>query len=153
VKNLTAVLRSAKGPSPLHLRSRSLVPLLGLLGALGCAKTEECTRARLTASDAWKTVMSQAGEARLTGSLDFEDLPGAKKAEHVKAFTQMEKQAEMVFTSFAYEKITWKTSDPARAATDQAFNGYFGKDNYKILSAALKTANDKYEAVAKACRD
>lgn len=97
--------------------------------------------------------MSQAGEARLTGSAAFEDLPETKRAEHVKAFTEMEKQAEMVFTSFAYDKITWKTSDPARAATDQAFESYFGKDDYKVLSAALKSANDKYEVAAKACRD
>ncbi len=153
MKKHTAVVQSAEGPSRQRSRAHLLVPLLALVGTLGCAKGEECTRARLAASDAWKTVMSQAGAARLNGSLEYEDLSDAKKAEHVKTFSQIEKQAEMVFTSFAYEKITWKTSDPARDAADQAFNGYFGKDNYKILSAALKTANAKYEAAAKACRD
>jgi len=128
-----------------------LVPLT-LLMNLGCENNEECTRARLAASDAWKTVTSQSGSARLNGWIGFEDLPEPKKAEHVKAFQQIEKQSEMVFASFAYEKITWKTSDPARDAATQAFNGYFAKDNFTTFAAALKTANERYESAAKACR-
>jgi hypothetical protein len=128
-------------------------PIFALLFTLACGKSEECTKARLEASDAWKTVVSQAAAARLNGGGAFEELPEAKKAEHVKAFQEIEKQSEMVHSSFNYEKITWKTSDPARAAAGQAFDGYFGKDTFTIFSAALKTANQRYEAAAKVCRD
>jgi hypothetical protein len=128
-------------------------PIIALLFMLGCGKNEECTKARLEASDAWKTVTSQAGAARLNGWIGFDELPEAKKAEHVKAFQEIEKQAEMVHSSFNYEKITWKTSDPARSEAAKAFDGYFAKDNFTIFAAALKTANQRYEQAAKACRD
>jgi hypothetical protein len=128
-------------------------PILTLLFTLACGRNEECTKARLEASDAWKTVTTQAASARLNGWIGFEEIADEKKAEHVKAFQEMEKQAEMVHSSFNYEKITWKTADPARDATGQAFGSYFGKDNFTLFAAALKTANERYEAAAKQCRD
>ena len=128
-------------------------PILALLFTLACGKNEECTKARLEASDAWKTVTTQAASARLNGWIGFEELPETKKAEHVKAFQEIEKQSEMVHSSFNYEKITWKTSDPARTEAGKAFEGYFGKENFTIFAAALKTANQRYESAAKLCRD
>lgn len=136
--------------NPLTTKS---APILALLSTLACGKNEECTKARLEASDAWKTVTTQAASARLKGWIGFEDLPQAKKAEHVKAFQEIEKQAEMVHSSFNYEKITWKTADPARSEATKAFDSYFGKENFTIFSAALKTANERYETTAKLCRE
>jgi len=124
-----------------------------VLFALGCDKGEDCTKARLATSDAWKSVMDQAGSAKLKGWSGYDDLSEPQKAEHVKAFTIIETQSDMVFKSFAYERITWKTSDPARAQANQTFNGYANRDNFSIFSAALKTANEKYEAASKVCRD
>jgi hypothetical protein len=135
------------------LATYQLAPILAFCFTIACGKNEECTKARLEASDAWKTVTAQAGAARLNGWIGFDELPEAKKAEHVKAFQEIEKQAEMVHSSFNYEKITWKTSDPARSETNKAFDGYFGKENFTIFAAALKTANQRYEHAAKACRD
>lgn len=138
-----------KNPLAMHKST----PILALFFTLACGKNEECTKARLEASDAWKTVVSQATAARLNGGGEFEDLPEAKKAEHVKTFQEIEKQSEMVYSSFNYEKITWKTSDPARTEADKTFAGYFGKDQFTIFAAALKTANQRYEAAAKVCRN
>ncbi|HEV8547696.1 MAG TPA: hypothetical protein VGQ57_01690 [Polyangiaceae bacterium] len=122
--------------------------------ALGCQKgAEECTKARMAASDAWKTVMSQAGNAKVNGWVGFDDLTESQKADSVKAWTGIETQSDMVFKSFAYERITWKTSDPAREETNRQFGGYFAKDNFSLFAAALKTANGKYDAAAKACRE
>jgi hypothetical protein len=59
----------------------------------------------------------------------------------------------MVFKSFAFEKITWKTADPAREEANRTFNTYFARDNFTVMAAALKTANDKYEGASKLCRD
>jgi hypothetical protein len=146
VQTFYAALGRATPPA-----ARRLAPLW-LLFMLGCETSEACTRARLEASDAWKTVTSQSGTASLKGWIGFDDLPDEKKVEHVKAFREIEKQAEMVFASFAYEKITWKTSDPAREAATQAFDSYFAKDDFTTFAAALKTANERYEAAAKACR-
>lgn len=135
------------------LATTKSAPILALLLTLACGKNEECTKARLEASDAWKTVTSQAASARLNGGIGLEELPEAKKAEHAKAFQEIEKQSEMVHSSFNYEKITWKTSDPARSEAGKAFDAYFGKENFTIFAAALKTANQRYEAAAQMCRN
>jgi len=120
--------------------------------ALGCQKGEECTKARLAASDAWKAVMSQAGSAK-NGWAGFDELSEAQKAESVKSWQGIENQSDMVFKSFAYERITWKTSDPAREEANRQFSGYFAKDNFSIFALALKAANAKYDAAAKLCRE
>src|SRR3954469_20057416 len=87
--------------------------------ALGCQKGEECTKARLAASDAWKTVTSQAGNAKVNGWGGLGDLTETQKADSVKAWTGIETQSDMVFKSFSYERITWKTADPAREETNR----------------------------------
>ena len=107
----------------------------------------------MTASEAWKSIMNQAGDAKLKGGPDYEELSEDKKAEHVKVFTTLETQSDMVFKSFAFEKITWKTADPARQETNKTFESYFGRDNFSVFAAALKTANEKFEGASKLCRD
>jgi hypothetical protein len=136
-----------------HMRPLSLLGLAVTLASAGCGKGEECTKARLAASESWRSIMTQAGDAKLRGGPDFEELPETKKAEHVKVFTSLETQSDMVFKSFAFEKITWKTADPARQETNSTFSNYFGRDNFTVFSAALKTANQKYEDASKVCRD
>jgi len=126
--------------------------LSGILG-IACGKSEECQKARLEASKAWQTVTSQAGEAELKGPPGFEELSEPQKAEHVKQWGEVEKQSEMVSSSFTYEKITWKTADPARAKTNEVFGSYSAKNEFLVFSAALKTANAKYEEAAKLCRE
>jgi len=120
--------------------------------ALGCGKGEECTKARLAAADAWKSIISQAGTAK-NGWAGFDELSDAQKADSVKSWQGIENQSDMVFKSFAYERITWKTSDPAREEANRQFNGYFAKDNFSIFALALKAANAKYDAAAKVCRE
>jgi hypothetical protein len=121
--------------------------------AVGCQKGgEACTKARLEASDAWKTVESQAGNVKVHGWPGFEELSDAQKAEAVKTWGAIETQANMVFSSFAYARITWKTADPAREETHQKFQGFFAKDNFTLFNAALKTADQKYDAASKLCR-
>ena len=51
--------------------------------ALGCQKGEECTKARLLASDVWKSIVTQAGTAK-NGWSGFDELSDAQKAESVK---------------------------------------------------------------------
>ena len=126
--------------------------LSGILG-LGCGKSEECQRARLEASKAWQTVTAQAGEAELKGPPGFDELSEAQKAEHVKQWGEVEKQSEMVSSSFTYEKITWKTADPARAKANEVFGGYSAKHEFLVFSASLKTANAKFDEAAKLCRE
>jgi hypothetical protein len=118
----------------------------------GCEKGEECTKARLAASDAWQAVTTQAGNAKVKGWIGFDDLSEPQKAESVKTWTAIESQAEMVFKSFAFERITWKTSDPARQEARQKFDGYFAKDNFSLFAAQLKAAEQKYEEASKLCR-
>jgi len=127
--------------------------LLGFaLLVLACQKGEECTKARLAASDSWKSLVTQAGSAR-NGWAGYDELSEPQKAESVKTWTGIETQSDMVFKSFAYERITWKTADPAREEANRQFDGFFAKDNFSIFALALKAANAKYEAAAKVCRE
>ena len=130
-----------------------LTTVLTVLGTLGCGKSEECQKARLEASRAWQTVASQAGEAELKGPPGFDELSEGQKAEQVKQWASIETQSAMVSSSFTYEKITWKTADPARTKTNELFSGYSKKDEFPVFGAALKTANQKFEQAAKLCRD
>ena len=120
---------------------------------LGCERGEACEKARLAASDQWKDVTEQAGQAKLKGWIGFDELSDEKKAEHVREWTTIETQAEMLFKSFAYEHITWKTAEPAREKANQTFNDYFAKDSFTVFAAALKNANQKYDTVKKLCGD
>ena len=95
---------------------RILVLGLSLLAALSpaCKDTEACTKARNAASDSWKAVTEAAAKNKVTPNIGLDELPADKKGPHVEAWGTIEKQADMIASSFAYEKITWNTSDPAK---------------------------------------
>ena len=134
-------------------RRGTLVALLTSILLVGCGKDEECQKARLESSRAWQSIAAQAGQAEMKGPPGFEELAEAQKAEHVKQWANIETQAGMVSSSFTYEKITWKTADPAREKTNELFNGYSAKSDFLVFAAALKSANQKFEETAKLCRD
>jgi hypothetical protein len=129
-----------------------ILPLLLSTGALGCEDKEACTKARLPAADSWKAVMEASSKNKLSLNTDLEEIPAERKDEHVEAWSTIEKQAEMIHSSFLYEKITWKTADPAREKANGAFAGYFAKDKYKGFQINLDDANAKYQAASQACR-
>lgn len=143
------------GLAPRLLLSLLLGLLLGLLllGSAGCKDEEACTRARNAATDAWKVVSETAGKNKVAPNIGIDELPADKKAPHVEAWGTIEKQAEMVSSSFAYAKITWKTTDPAVQKALAAFDGYFAKDKFKSFDLQLRDANEKYKAAGAACRD
>jgi hypothetical protein len=133
-------------------RSSAVALLAGIL-TFGCGKNEECQKARLEASRAWQTVAAQAGEAELKGPPGFDELSDVQKAEHVKQWANLETQSGMVSSSFTYEKITWKTADPAREKTNELFNGYSAKNEFPLFAAALKSANQRFDEAAKLCKN
>src|SRR5690348_14027288 len=114
--------RASSGGGPNHEKKEDvmrekpiciLVAGLSLLVASGCKDTEACTKARNAASDAWKAVTQSASKNKVTPNIGLDELPADKKGPHVEAWGTIEKQADMISSSFAYEKITWNTSDPA----------------------------------------
>ena len=121
--------------------------------AAGCRDDEACIKARNAASDSWKTVTEMAAKNKVAPSIGIDELPADKKGPHVDAWGTIEKQAGMISTSFAYDKITWNTADPARQKANAAFDGYFAKEQFKSFALELKDANDKYQATATACRE
>lgn len=127
------------------------VATLGLV--LGCKDDEKCTKARNAAADSWKEVSASAAKNKVAPNIGIDELPADKKAPHVEAWGTLEKQAEMISSSFLYEKITWNTADPALAKANAAFDGYFAKDKFKSFSMQLQGGNDAYKAVAAACRE
>jgi hypothetical protein len=139
-------------PGRALFRSSSVALLAGVF-AFGCGKDEECQKARLEASRAWQTVAAQAGEAELKGPPGFDELSEGQKAEHVKQWANLETQSGMVSSSFTYERITWKTAEPAREKTNEIFNGYSGKTEFPLFAATLKSANQKFDEAAKLCKD
>ena len=135
--------------TPLELAALGMVLAL----AAGYKDNETCTKARNAASDTWKAVTESAGKNKVAPSIGLDELPTDKKGEHVEAWGTIEKQAEMISSSFAYEKITWNTADPAQQKANAAFGSYFAKDRFKSFDLQLRDANDKYKAAASACRD
>jgi hypothetical protein len=127
--------------------------LIGVLVATGCKNDENCVKARNAASDSWKQVMLTAGTNKVAPTIGLDELGADQKGAHVEAWGTIEKQAEMIASSFAYEKITWNTADPALSKANNAFDGYFAKDKFKSFDMQLKDANAKYQATAAACRD
>jgi hypothetical protein len=130
-----------------------VTPLVALLALTGCKDDEKCALARGAANDAWKTVNLAAGKNKVAPNIGIDELPADKKGDHVQAWGTIEKQSEMIASSFAYEKITWNTADPALQKALAAFDGYFAKDKFKSFEMQLKDANDKYKAAAAVCRD
>jgi hypothetical protein len=130
-----------------------LVSVTALVVATGCKDDEKCAKARNAASDAWKQVTLTAGKNKVAPNIGIDELPADKQGPHVEAWGTIEKQAEMISSSFAYEKITWNTADPALQKANLAFDGYFAKDKFKSFEMQLKDANDQYKATAASCRE
>lgn len=119
----------------------------------GCKDQEVCAKARNAASSSWKLVTETAAKNKVSPNIGLDELPADKKAPHVEAWGTIEKQSDMIQSSFNYEKITWKTADPALEKTNAAFAGYFARDKFKSFEMELKDANDKYQATATACKE
>ena len=137
----------------LQPRNPLLLLVTALLVVAGCKDEEKCAKARNAASDSWKVVTLSAGKNKVTPNIGIDELSADQKGPHVEAWGTIEKQAEMIASSFNYEKITWNTADPALQKADSAFDGYFAKDKFKSFEMQLKDADDKYKAAAAACRD
>ena len=122
-----------------------------LLGACE-AESEECAKARNEASNVWKGVRDKAATLKHSGGPAFDALDENGKAAHVKHFTALEEQAEMLFKSFAYEKITWNTADPAKDKIRKLFDDYPRKEDHKGFQSVLDEAGAKHEAARKVCK-
>ncbi len=131
----------------------ALTALSAVAALSGCKDDAKCAGARNAANDAWKEVTVAAGKNKVAPNIGLDELPADKKGDHVQAWGTIEKQSEMIASSFAYEKITWNTADPALQKTLAAFDGYFAKDKFKSFETQLKDASDKYKATAAVCRD
>lgn len=137
----------------IHIVVLSVASLAVALGVSGCKDDEKCTKARNAAADAWKDVSASAAKNKVAPNIGIDELAADEKAPHVEAWGTIEKQAEMISSSFLYEKITWNTADPALAKANAAFDGYFAKDKFKTFSMQLQGGNDSYKAAVAACRD
>ena len=138
---------------PMRVLEVCSVSLLLVLLLPGCKDDAACVKARNAASDAWKGVNESAAKNKVAPAIGLDEVPADKKGAHVDAWGTLEKQAEMLASSFAYEMITWNTAVPAQQKANAAFEGYFAKDKFKSFEVQLKDANDKYKAAAVACRD
>lgn len=138
---------------PLKPFQTLLLCIFGLSAAPACKDHDACTKARNTASDAWKAVTESAGKNKVAPNIGIDELPADKKAPHVEAWSTIEQQADLISSSFAYEKITWKTANPAQEKANAAFSAYFAKEKFKTFDLQLKDANDKFKATAAACAE
>lgn len=145
--------RGGAARQPLHSVRFAFLSVLSLASGLGCKDADVCTRARNAAADSWKVVSATATKNKVTPNIGLDELPEDKKGAHVDAWGTIEKQADMISSSFLYEKITWNTADPALSKTNAAFDGYFAKEKFKSFELQLQDGNDKYKAASAACRD
>jgi hypothetical protein len=147
------VLGSASNQVSLIMtRPFSVLAVALALVAVGCAKNEACTKTRLEASDSWKEVHEKAGKWKLQGAVGYEEYDERQKAEHYKIWNSIETNAEMIWKGFAFEKITWTTSDPARDKAMKEFKGYWAADKYSSFQSLLEGANKRYDDVAAKCK-
>ena len=64
----------------------------------------------------------------------------------------MEQQAQLVFESFAFQKISWTTGTKSRDRVVKEFNGYFDKDKYVGFKGLLDSAQKRFSEAEAACR-
>ena len=130
----------------------SFVLIMAGLGAAACKDGEACTRARHDAANVYEEVMKAASRLKLQGAAGYEELSAEQKGEHYKIWEEIEKQTDMIFKSFAFEKITWNTAEPAKQKAEKAFDGYFDKAEYKGFQTSLEDAAKKFQAAEAACK-
>jgi hypothetical protein len=120
--------------------------------ATGCKDEEACTKARLATANAWESVKKDAAHFEYQGAPGFEELSPTQKAAHHETWKTIGDQSELVFESFAFEKIGWTTGDKARARVIKEFNEYFDKDKYSGFKGLLDSAEKRYSEAEAACR-
>ncbi len=130
----------------------ALVPLCFALAAWGCQDEEKCERARLATANEWEKVRNEAGRFKFQGVAGYEEMNAAQKTTHLEAFTLMEQQAQLVFESFAFQKISWTTGTKSRDRVVKEFNGYFDKDKYVGFKGLLDSAQKRFSEAEAACR-
>ncbi|MBE7479338.1 MAG: hypothetical protein HS104_05005 [Polyangiaceae bacterium] len=121
-----------------------------LLGA--CQDEERCEKARLATATEWEKVRNEAGRFKFQGVAGYEEMNATQKTTHLDAFTAIEQQAQLVFESFAFKKISWTTGTRARDRAVKEFNGYFDKDKYVGFKGLLDSAQKRFSEAEAACR-
>jgi hypothetical protein len=120
--------------------------------ATGCKTNEDCTRSRLEASDSWKDIQEKASKWKLQGAVGYEDYDARQKGDHYKSWNAIEANSEVIWKSFAYEKITWSAADPARNNVNKEFKGYWAADKYSSFASQLEGANKRFDSVKAKCQ-
>ncbi len=127
--------------------------LVAVATFVGCqGERPKCRVARTEAAESWKLVSEKAAKLEHSGGPGFEELTQDQKAEHARVFGEIQKQAELVFQSFAFSKITWGTAKPARDIARRQFDGYNNKSEYRGFQTILDGAGERYEAAHSACQ-
>ena len=121
-------------------------------GSLGCKNEEACTKARNATATAWQGVKTEATHFKFQGAAGYDDLSVAQKATHLETWKTIEEQSQLVFESFAFEKIGWSTADKAHVRVVKEFDGYFAKDKYSGFKGLLDAAEKRYTEAEAACR-
>jgi hypothetical protein len=117
----------------------------------GCKDEEACTRARLATATEWEKVRNEAGRLKFQGVAGYDEMNAAQKITHRDAFQAMETQAQLVFESFAFERIGWTTGTKARDGVVKEFNGYFDKEKYAGFKGVLDSALKRFAEAEAAC--
>lgn len=123
-----------------------------LLAAPGCKDEAACTKARLATATAWENVKNEAGRLKYQGVAGYDELGPAQKTTHLEAFKTMEEQSQLVFESFAFDRIGWDTGTKARDRVVKEFDGYFDKDKYVGFKGVLDSALKRFNEAEAACR-
>ena len=117
-----------------------------------CKDEAACTRARLATATEWEKVRNEAGRLKFQGVVGYDEMNAAQKTTHRDAFKAMEENAQLVFESFAFDRISWTTGSKARDRVVKEFNGYFDKDNYAGFKGVLDSALKRFSEAEAACR-
>ncbi len=126
---------------------------LGLAFCLvGCQDEEKCERARMATANEWEKIRHEAGRFKFQGVAGYEEMNASQKTMHLETFTLVEQQAQLVFESFAFKRISWSTGTKARDRAVKEFNGYFEKEKYVGFKGLLDSAQKRFSEAEAACR-
>jgi hypothetical protein len=116
--------------------------------ATSCKDREACERSRLEVAEQWENLKASALRRKLVSAEEE-----GKKGQ-IENWTEIEKDAETMATSFQTPQVTWNAADKSRAAIDKELAEVASATDmgYKAFERAFKEASKQTDQFAEQCR-
>ena len=124
--------------------------LLPLVGAAACKDKVACEQSRIATAEAWGEVKANAIARKLDTRRDGKPLSDDQLYDNVELWTELERQADMLESSFRTPQITWRPAERALAAMDERFSRVGATDSSSVIQAFKGLLGEAEAAQARA---